>query len=44
VSALTTIDIPDNLYEEANQKIEEEGFQSVSELIRYLLRRWVENH
>jgi len=41
---VATIDIPDPLYRKAQKKLEEEGFKSVSELIRYLLRRWVENH
>lgn len=37
-----TIDLPENLYEDAEEKRQEEGFTSVSEVIRYLLRRWIE--
>lgn len=37
----TTIDLPDNLYEKAEEKRKREGFTSVSEVIRHLLRNWL---
>lgn len=38
-----TIDLPDELYQRAEDKRQDEGFNSVSEVIRYLVRRWTES-
>jgi len=39
---MATINLPDELYDRAEAQRGDEGFNSVSETIRYLLRRWVE--
>lgn len=36
------IELPDKLYEDADENLDEEGYNSVSELVRYLVRRWNE--
>ena len=36
------IELPDKLYDDAETQIDDEGFNSVSELVRYLVRRWTE--
>ena len=40
---MATIDLPDGLYEKAEEKRKEEDFNSVSEAIRYHLRSWIED-
>ena len=41
-TAVISVKLPRALLDAVDRKIEQEGFQSRSELIRYLLRRWVE--
>lgn len=36
------IELPDKLYEDAQKKRKQEDFHSVSEAIRYLVRRWTD--
>ena len=42
VLLMPMIEVPDKLYDEAEENLEEEGFNSVSELVRYQVRRWNE--
>jgi Arc/MetJ-type ribon-helix-helix transcriptional regulator len=37
-----TTKVPRQLFEDAEEKHKEEGFRSVPEAIRYLLRRWLD--